>query len=223
MDATVWRQLRWVDHGLKWLKRQKAEGNVVDSIGEAGANDVRRRQKAGATSKFHLSSFSPPLSSFPPPWLALLEVLLAHLAPEHRSAVATNLQLPIDSTERLQQLETAQLTLTAALSDCQRPSEIVQLLKSYDSWLLALIAVRSERSTQSMNKASSPRRKIWQYLTYWLAVKPPLDGNDLKALGYKPGPQFKAILEALIAATLDSGLSNRAEAEAFVAERFGKG
>jgi tRNA nucleotidyltransferase (CCA-adding enzyme) len=50
-----------------------------------------------------------------------------------------------------------------------------------------------------------------------------LDGNDLKALGYKPGPQFKAILEALIAATLDGVLSNRTEAEAFVAERFGKG
>jgi len=83
--------------------------------------------------------------------------------------------------------------------------------------------VCSERSTQSMNKASSPRRKIWQYLTHWLAVKPPLDGNDLKALGYKPGPQFKAILEALIAATLDGVLSNRTEAEAFVAERFGKG
>jgi tRNA nucleotidyltransferase (CCA-adding enzyme) len=95
----------------------------------------------------------------------------------------------------------------------------VQLLKPYDSWLLVLIAVRSERSTQS----SSPRRKIWQYLTHWLAVKPPLDGNDLKALGYKPGPQFKAILEALIAATLDGRLSNCAEAEAFVAERFGKG
>ena len=223
MDANLWRQLRWVDRGLKWLKRQKAEGNVVDSTGEAGANDVRRRQKAGATSKFYPSAFCPPLSSFPPSWLALLEVLLAHLAPEYRSAVATNLQLQIESTERLQQLETAQLTLTAALSACQRPSEIVQLLKPYDLWLLVLIAVRSERSAQALSKAGSPRRKIWQYLTHWLAIKPPLDGNDLKALGYKPGPQFKAILEALIAATLDGMLSNRAEAEAFVAERFGEG
>ena len=220
MDANVWRQLRWVDRGLKWLKRQKAEGSVVDSTGKAGANDVRRRQKAGATSKFHPLSLYP--SSFPPSWLTLLEVLLAHLAPEHRSAVATNLQLPIDSTERLQQLETAQLTLTAALPACQRPSEIVQLLKPYDLWLLILIAVRSERSAQALSKAGSPRRKIWQYLTQWLAVKPLLDGNDLKALGYKPSPQFKAILEALIAATLDGVLSNRAEAEAFVAERFGE-
>ncbi|MBD2076798.1 CBS domain-containing protein [Phormidium sp. FACHB-592] len=223
MDADLWRQLRWVDRGLKWLKRQKAEGNVVDSTGEAGANDVRRRQKAEATSNFHPSAFCAPLSSFPPSWLALLEVLLAHLAPEHRSAVATNLQLPIDSTERLQQLETAQLTLTAALPACQRPSEIVQLLKPYDLWLLVLIAVRSERSTPAPSKTGSPRRKIWQYLTHWVAVKPPLDGKDLKALGYKPGPQFKAILEALVAATLDGVLSNHAEAEAFVAERFGEG
>jgi tRNA nucleotidyltransferase (CCA-adding enzyme) len=201
MDTDVWRQLRWVDRGLKWLKRQKG----------------------GATSKLHSSAFCPSLLSFPPTWLALLEVLLAHLAPEHRSAVAINLQLPIDSTERLQQLETAQRTLTAALSACQHPSEIVRWLKPYDSWLLVLIAVRSGRSTQSMNKAGSPRRKIWQYLTRWLAIKPPLDGNDLKALGYQPGPQFKAILEALTAATLDGVLSSRAEAEAFVAERFGEG
>ncbi len=223
MDANVWRQLRWVDRGLKWLKRQKAGGNVVDSTGEAGANDVRRRQTAGTTSKFQPSALSLQPSAVPPSWLALLEVLLAHLAPEHRSAVATNLQLPIDSAERLQQLETAQLTLTAALSACQRPSEIVQLLKPHDLWLLVLIAVRSGRSTQALINEGSPRRKIWQYLTHWLAVKPPLDGNDLKALGYKPGPQFKAILEALSAATLDGVLSNRTEAEAFVAERFGAG
>ncbi|XHX76882.1 MAG: hypothetical protein RBJ76_20945 [Stenomitos frigidus ULC029] len=110
-----------------------------------------------------------------------------------------------------------------ALSTCQRPSEIVQLLKPYDPWLLVLIAVRSGRSTQSLRKTQSPRRQIWQYLTHWLAIKPPLDGNDLKALGHKPGPQFKAILEALTAATLDGTLSNRGEAEAFVAERFGEG
>ncbi|XHX76883.1 MAG: CBS domain-containing protein [Stenomitos frigidus ULC029] len=65
MDAHVWRQLRWVDRGLKWLERQKAEGNVVDSTGEAGANDARR-QKAGATSKFHPSALSLYPSDFPP-------------------------------------------------------------------------------------------------------------------------------------------------------------
>jgi tRNA nucleotidyltransferase (CCA-adding enzyme) len=227
MDTDVWRQLRWVDRGLKWLSCQPSAVSRQQLDATPKTQNSKRpsvvAQSAAQTSSSQPLVLSLQPSAFPPSWLALLEVLLAHLAPENRSAVAINLQLPIDSTERLQQLETAQRTLTAALSACQHPSEIVRWLKPYDSWLLVLIAVRSGRSTQSMNKAGSPRRKIWQYLTRWLAIKPPLDGNDLKALGYQPGPQFKAILEALTAATLDGVLSSRAEAEAFVAERFGEG
>ncbi|MBD2021304.1 hypothetical protein H6F43_14075, partial [Leptolyngbya sp. FACHB-36] len=71
--------------------------------------------------------------------------------------------------------------------------------------------VRSERSV---------RRQIWRYLTEWSQVKPLLDGTDLKALGYKPGPQFKQILERLTAATLDGVISTRAAAEAFLAQTF---
>ncbi|MBW4581232.1 MAG: hypothetical protein KME42_16815 [Tildeniella nuda ZEHNDER 1965/U140] len=39
-------------------RRQKAEGNVVGSTGEAGVNDVRRRQEAEANTPHtsHLSS-----------------------------------------------------------------------------------------------------------------------------------------------------------------------
>jgi tRNA nucleotidyltransferase (CCA-adding enzyme) len=132
-------------------------------------------------------------------WQMLLEVLIAALAPEYRGKVAERLQLPRDSIDRLQHLATIQTILTAELGQCDRPSQIVQLLAPYDLATLLLVMIQSSRSL---------RRVIWQYLTNWSQVSPPLDGNDLKALGYKPGKQFKQILDTLLAAYLDGELKS---------------
>jgi tRNA nucleotidyltransferase (CCA-adding enzyme) len=51
-------------------------------------------------------------------------------------------------------------------------------------------------------------------------VKPVLDGSDLKQLGYKPGPQFKTMLDDLQAATLDQQVQTAAEAEAYLADHY---
>ncbi len=144
-------------------------------------------------------------------WQMRLEVLIAHLAPEERGLVARNLQLPLDSIERLQQLAQAQESLKKTLPTVYRPSEIVRLLRPYKFPTLVLIAVQSPRAV---------RRKIWQYLTTWADVQPLLNGNDLKQLGYKPGPQFRQILDALQAATLDRTIQNEANARAFLAEYY---
>lgn len=143
-------------------------------------------------------------------WQVLLEVLIADLAPSDRAPVAQNLQLSADGIDRLDQLETVQSAL-ANLSTRQPPSQIVQQLKPYELPLLILVAVKSSRSI---------RRQIWRYLTVWTNVKPLLDGNDLKALGYKPGRQFKQILDDLLAVTLDGEVHDRAEAEAYLAHRY---
>jgi tRNA nucleotidyltransferase (CCA-adding enzyme) len=211
MDAALWQQLRLVDRALRRLRNQRSA--------VSGQRSEKQQSEPTQHSIPYPLSLIP--SSLPAPWLIRLEVLLAHLAPAYRGLVALNLQLPTDSIDRLQQLDVAQRTLTAALPNCDRPSQVMQLLKSYDALLLAFIAVRSRYdSPQPTDRVESPRRKLWLYLTCWSALKPPLDGNDLKTLGYKPGPQFKAILEALTAATVDGVIHTRAEAEAFVAERF---
>ncbi len=70
--------------------------------------------------------------------------------------------------------------------------------------------------------------QTWQYLTYWANVQPPLNGNDLKGLGYQPGPQYRQILDDLLAAMLDGAINAggaspreiRAAAEAFVTARY---
>ncbi len=146
-----------------------------------------------------------------PHWQVLLEVLLAHLNAGDRSQVAHHLQLPTDSIERLCYLDQIQAAVETALPQCQRPSQIVKLLSAYDLSMLTLLAIRLPRSL---------RKQIWQYLTDWTHVKPLLDGNDLKALGYKPGKQFKPMIEALLAATLDGEVGDRPQAEAFLRQHF---
>jgi len=144
-------------------------------------------------------------------WQMRLEVLIAYLAPEYRVKVTNNLQLPADSIDRLQNLCNAESKIEESLRPVKLTSEIVGLLRQYDLPTLILIAVRSARLI---------RRKIWLYLTEWSHIKAPLNGNDLKALGYKPGREFKEILDSLLAATLDGEIDNRESAEAFLAERF---
>jgi tRNA nucleotidyltransferase (CCA-adding enzyme) len=146
-----------------------------------------------------------------PDWLLLLETLLAHLEPQSRSTIAEKMQLPADSIERLSQLAPVQQELSRKLPRCKQPSQVVQVLQPYDLPMLVLLAVRSDRGM---------RRQIWQYLTEWSRVKAPLDGRDLKALGYPPGPQFKEMLDALTAVTLDGQIRDRTEAETFLRQKY---
>jgi tRNA nucleotidyltransferase (CCA-adding enzyme) len=51
-------------------------------------------------------------------------------------------------------------------------------------------------------------------------VQAPLNGNDLKRLGYKPGPHYKEMLDALLAATLDGVIQDEADAKAFLEQHY---
>jgi poly(A) polymerase len=68
----------------------------------------------------------------------------------------------------------------------------------------------------------------WEYVHKFLAETPPeevrparlLDGQDLLELGFRPGPDFKIILQAVEDAQLDGRLRNRGEALQFVQTEF---
>ncbi|MEA5616775.1 CBS domain-containing protein [Cronbergia sp. UHCC 0137] len=145
------------------------------------------------------------------PWEIRLEVLIADLKPQHRAKVAKNLQLAEDSITRLQNLATNLAEVIASLPTCQRPSQIVHLLQKYNLPTLILIALSSPRAI---------RRRIWQYYTVWANVQPLLDGKDLKQLGYKPGPQYREILDHLQTATLDGVIKDQAEAKEFLTQHW---
>jgi tRNA nucleotidyltransferase (CCA-adding enzyme) len=146
-------------------------------------------------------------------WEMRLEALIAYLAPQYRAKVAKNLQLQEDTIKRLQNLASAQTEVMESLPKCQSRSQVVQLLRQYDLPILILIALQSPRSL---------RHQIWEYLTVLANVQPLLNGNDLKKLGYKPGPQYRQILDDVVAATLDGVIKDRAEAEEFLAQHYPK-
>ncbi|MCC5648716.1 CBS domain-containing protein [Nostoc sp. XA013] len=146
-------------------------------------------------------------------WQMRLETLIACLAPQYRAKVAKNLQIQEDSIARLNNLAQAQSQVMTLLPTLQRPSQVVQLLRQYDLPMLILIALQSPREI---------RHQIWKYLTVWTNVQPLLNGNDLKKLGYKPGPRYRQILDDIVAATLDGVIKDRAEAEEFLAQYYPK-
>lgn len=187
LTPALWRQLRLADR----LLQQKN-----------GAVELQTAIKSNL-----LAAQLPNLSA--PRWLILLEILLAQLPSEVRGGVAEALQLPRDSIARLKSLADAQLKVGAKLPACQRPSQMVAVLKQYDSMLLALLMLLSDRPI---------RHWLWLYLTCWVQIKPLLDGNDLKELGYKPGSQFREIFALLQVATLDGVITSSLEARAFLAK-----
>lgn len=134
-----------------------------------------------------------------PLWLLRLELLLSGLEGEERDRVATQLQLPPDSLQRLANLDQHKTLALATLTSGQRPSQIYQALQTQSIPTLILISAQVNRRI---------RRHLWQYLTRWRGTKPPLNGTDLQAMGYSPGREFQAMLSAVLVAYLDGELGS---------------
>lgn len=140
-------------------------------------------------------------------WLLRLEILISQLEIEECRKIALNLQLPKDSIQRLNTLSKIESEIKEKLTKYNKLSEIVMILNSYRLPNLILVAVRSSKQI---------RRTIWKYITKWSNIRPLLNGNDLIAMGYKPGPQYKVILDRLLSDTLDEKIRTREEAEELV-------
>ena len=205
LDRELWRRLRLLDRCLEGRKFGNGFRN-----GFNGCNGLILKEATIANSRLPIPDYQFPVINIPD-WQMRLEVLIAYLAPEYRVKVATNLQLPADSIKRLELLEVGNQELAKGLLKCNLPSQLVFLLRNYELPLLIAIALQSPRSI---------RRQIWEYLTKWANIESPLNGNDLKALGYKPGPGFKRMLDDLLAAALDGDLGDRATAISFLAQRY---
>lgn len=88
------------------------------------------------------------------------------------------------------------------------PAETYRLLSGQaDETLLFLMA---------KTRSEAVKRRLSAYLTTYRQVKPILTGTDLKAMGLKPGPQYKKILQRLLEARLNSQVTSEAEERALV-------
>lgn len=91
-----------------------------------------------------------------------------------------------------------------------RPSETVALLAGLSDECLVFLLAK--------NASDKAKRSLSQYLTTYREVKPMLTGKALKALGVRPGPLYRTILERLTQARLDGDVKSEAEEQALVKE-----
>jgi tRNA nucleotidyltransferase (CCA-adding enzyme) len=92
-----------------------------------------------------------------------------------------------------------------------KPSIIYQTLIAYDLPLLLLISVRYPRQIGTY---------VWQYVTQLIHIRPPINGNHLKRLGYSPGPLYRQILAALTYAVLDGEITSLTSAEKYLHHHY---
>ncbi|MFH1058066.1 MAG: CBS domain-containing protein [Pseudomonadota bacterium] len=85
-----------------------------------------------------------------------------------------------------------------------------------------LMPLKPEYMLLIMAKATQEQAKkaVSTYLTRLAGMRPALTGDDLKAMGFAPGPLFRTILDRLLAARLDGEVGDRADEEALVRSEF---
>jgi tRNA nucleotidyltransferase (CCA-adding enzyme) len=92
-----------------------------------------------------------------------------------------------------------------------RPSEIYRWFSTCSTtFLLYLSACAGDEI----------RRWLSQYLIHLRSVHPELTGDDLRKLGFAPGPIYREILDALRFARLDAEVESRGDEISFVKKRF---
>jgi tRNA nucleotidyltransferase (CCA-adding enzyme) len=67
-----------------------------------------------------------------------------------------------------------------------------------------------------LNSNNKFGQRLHRYAKEWRHVRSQLDGNDLKKLGLKPGPDYRNILERLRSARLDGEIKNVAQEKALL-------
>jgi tRNA nucleotidyltransferase (CCA-adding enzyme) len=143
-------------------------------------------------------------------WPLRLEVILASLDLVDRDTAAQQLQMSMESIERLQQVEMVQATINN-LGFGLRPSQIAAKLGVYSIELLYLVLLLDPEPDNLL---------LLRYLTEWSHTQAWLDGNDLKDLGYPPGKTYKPMLQALTAATCDGLVRDREGSIEFLRTNF---
>lgn len=146
-----------------------------------------------------------------PKWRMLLELLLAQLEPAIAAKTAKRLTLDDKSQHRLKSLHQWESDAMSQLRDDQRPSQIHRLFHGYKAAEMLLMAARHPYTLGPY---------IWQYIIRLSQMPPLITGGTLKRLGYKPGPYFREILDAVHQLYLDGELTTVDEAEAHVLMRY---
>lgn len=147
-------------------------------------------------------------------WIVYFLALTARLKTKYVAEICKKLEIPerftqIIITERVGADRAARLLDKA---DDLRPSRIYMILKDlrHEGLLFTMASCRNKNGQMAIST----------FVTKLCHVKNHLQGDDLIALGYTPGPQFQKILHRLLMATLDGVCKNSKDELSLLKKEF---
>jgi len=155
--------------------------------------------------------------SRPRRWLIYLLAILSSLRHEDLAATVERLDLE-GETKRLL---THGLFLAGKaeeyLSERENPqaSEIHKVLSPLKIELILHLLARTRHE--------EVRRSLSRFVTELAETRPVLTGDDLREMGFRPGPLYRKILDRLLCARLDGEVDSREGEIALVMREFGQG
>jgi poly(A) polymerase len=141
--------------------------------------------------------------------------------------VGTAMALEICRALRFSNDDTAQIE--ALVANHLRFKDVFQMRPATLKRFVRLPRFEEHLELHRLDCLSSHRNlEAYEFVRRFLAETPPeqvrpqrlVTGEDLKEMGYQPGPLYKEILQAVEDAQLDGALSDHVQAIAFVRERF---
>lgn len=151
-------------------------------------------------------------------WQVYFFCLIADLVPAAVLGINRRLDIPVRFHELFRNERSRahhvlrQLARRHGRGNTPKPSELHHWLTPFSQETLLYILARTGED--------EVRKWVSHFVTHLRQVKPLLDGHDLKRLGVAPGPQFKRILAALLAARLNGKVVTVEDEIALVQQRF---
>ena len=87
-------------------------------------------------------------------------------------------------------------------------------------WLFQELAIEGLLYLMAISRKSSVKRCVSSYVTELRHTTTILNGDDLRRMGYKPGPEFRIMLNELLGARLDNLIETREDEIALLQEKF---
>ncbi|MCL1981173.1 MAG: CBS domain-containing protein [Proteobacteria bacterium] len=143
-------------------------------------------------------------------WMVYLLAIMSRSRPKDLTAFCHRFDLPPRQRRKLvtQKTETERIAQEMRKRPFLRPSEIYWLLHELDNeGLLYLMTIARKRFIQ---------QAVSLYVTDLRRETPLVGGKEIKAMGYIPGPLFRAILNHLLEMQLDGEITDHDQAIAFI-------
>ncbi|MBM9613033.1 CBS domain-containing protein [Desulfobulbus rhabdoformis] len=147
-------------------------------------------------------------------WMVYLLAVFSRSRPKELLNFCNRFALPPKQRKKLlqQKMDVEKIAQEMIKRPYRKNSEIYWLLIDLEpeGWLY-LMTIARKRYIQ---------RSVSLFVTQLRQVKPLLSGAELKALGYKPGPQFRTMLNHLIEQQLDGEINTPQEAIDFLQKKY---